>query len=373
MKQKIVLCYDYFLPAYKAGGPIQSIANLIRNLHNQFDFFVITSNSDMGENNQLNIISNSWENFENGKAKVIYLSNSKSTPFYIKKLIKEINPDKILVNGIYSISFSLAPAYFFSNKTIMHVRGMLHPGALSQKYYKKRLFLQVFKLLRIHNKIDFCASDDLEAGFIKTIFGLNTKVKIAQNFPAINTSDNKIIHKEVGSLKLISIALISKMKNHALVLEALNLVKSNVLWEIYGPIKDKKYWNYCELLIANLPKNIKVIYKGEINPNLVFETLPNFHFFILPSESENFGHALFEALISGTPIITSNNTPWNDLDIKHAGYNVELNSEAIATTIEICSNLNHNNYLQKVTGAVQYTKNAIDRDFIINQHNILFK
>ena len=37
---KVVICYDYFLPAYKAGGPIQSISNIVKNLHDFYDFFI---------------------------------------------------------------------------------------------------------------------------------------------------------------------------------------------------------------------------------------------------------------------------------------------------------------------------------------------
>lgn len=373
MKLKILLCYEYFLPAYKAGGPIQSLTNLIRNLNEKYDFYVITTNKDLGSNEPLAVIPNKWQDFENGKAKVIYLSNEKTKLIYIKKLIREINPDKIMVNGIYSIPFSILPSYFFPNKTIMHVRGMLHPGALSQKSYKKKLFLIGLKWLGIHNKIVFCASDEKEVSFTKAIFGKNSKVKIAQNFPATYDTKPEIIQKEVGDLKLVSIALIGPMKNHALVLEALALVKSNVSWDIYGPIKDNKYWEYCKQLIEALPENIKVTYKGEVNPKRVFETLKDYHFFILPSESENFGHALYESMIAGKPIITSHNTPWNNLEIHNAGYNVELNPEAIALAIQTVANLDNQDYLVKVEATRFFAKNAINEKVINDQYYNLFQ
>lgn len=372
MKVKIALCYNYFLPAFKAGGPIQSLANLIRNLHEEYDFHVITTNKDFGSDEELKVVPNTWIDFENGKAKVIYLSNEKTKIIYIKKLIQEINPDKIMVNGIYSIPFSIAPAYFFTNKTIMHVRGMLHPGALAQKSFKKKLFLTGLKWLGIHHKIVFCASDEKEGSFTKAVFGKNSKVKIAQNFPATYDIKPEIIRKEIGDLKLVSIALISPMKNHVLVLEALALVKSSVSWHIYGPIKDNNYWEQCKLLIAKLPRNISVIYEGEINPRQVFETLKDYHFFILPSESENFGHALYEAMLVGKPIITSHNTPWNDLEIHNAGYNVTLTPKAIATAIEESAALDNTNYTEKVRNIRSYAEHAIDREAIKQQHINLF-
>ncbi len=373
MKVKIALCYNYFLPAFKAGGPIQSLVNLIRNLHEEYDFHVITTNKDFGSDEELKVVPNTWIDFENGKAKVIYLSNEKTKSYFIKQLIQEVNPDKIMVNGIYSIPFSIAPAYFFSNKTIMHVRGMLHPGALAQKSLKKQLFLKVFNLFGITKKIVFCASDKKEESYTKAIFGKNSKVKIAQNFPATYDIKPEIIQKEVGDLKLVSIALISPMKNHALVLEALALVKSSVSWHIYGPIKDNNYWEQCKLLIAKLPRNITVIYEGEINPSEVFETLKDYHFFILPSVSENFGHALYEAMIAGKPIITSYNTPWNLLNENTAGYNVELSPASLATAIENAASLNQSDFNEKVEAVRTYAENAINREEIKQQYFELFK
>jgi len=372
LKVKIALCYNYFLPAFKAGGPIQSLVNLIRNLHEEYDFHVITTNKDFGSDEELKVVPNTWIDFENGKAKVIYLSNEKTKSYFIKQLIQEVNPDKIMVNGIYSIPFSIAPAYFFSNKTIMHVRGMLHPGALAQKSLKKQLFLKVINLFGITKKIVFCASDKKEESYTKAIFGKNSKVKIAQNFPATNHIKPEIIQKEAGDLKLVSIALISPMKNHALVLEALALVKSSVSWHIYGPIKDNNYWEQCKLLIAKLPRNITVIYEGEINPSQVFEILKDYHFFILPSESENFGHALYEAMLVGKPIITSHNTPWNDLEYHQSGYNVELDAKAISIAIETLVNLNHKDYLEKVEATRKFAKNAVDSVSIKLQYFNLF-
>jgi len=368
---KLVICYSYFLPGYKAGGPIQSIANLIRNLHSEFEIFVITSCKDFGSNKPLNVISNLWQDFEGGKAKVIYLNNEKATPFFIKKLIKEINPNKILVNGIYSIPFSLAPAFFFPNITIMHVRGMLHPGSLSQKTFKKKMYLAAIKLIGIHKKITFCGSDLNEENFTKAIFGEKVTVQIAQNFPAM-FDQIPAIQKEKGFVKLVSVALISPMKNHALVIEALRLVKANVMWHIYGPIKDKKYWKNCQQLIDNLPQNIIVSYQGEINPNEVYDALIEHHFFILPSQSENFGHAIYEAMIAGKPIITSHNTPWDLLQENNAGYNVDLTNESIASAIENCASLDRIHYETKVISVREYAEKAINIENIKRQYLNLF-
>ncbi len=368
---KLVICYSYFLPAYKAGGPIQSIANLIRNLHADFDMYVLTSNTEFG-GQVLEIEPNQWIDFEQNKAKIMYLSSENQSFFAIKKILQHLQPDKIFVNGLYSIPFTWIPALMYPTKTIVHVRGMLHPGALNQKSFKKRLFLAGVKSSGLHSKVTFCVSDEAEATHTKAVFGEKVKVQIAQNFPA-SFEALPALHKEKGEIKLVSIALISPMKNHALVLEALQQVQSKVVWDIYGPIKDQKYWEQCKQLLLTLPSNCIVSYKGELNPTQVYATLQNYHVFILPSESENFGHALYEAMIAGKPIMTSCNTPWNDLNENLAGWNVQLNTIAIQEAIENAAALTNETYLSMPQKVRDYALKAINREKIVNENVKLFK
>ena len=42
---KIVVFIDWYKPAYKAGGPISSIYNLIELLGDEMEFYVVTSDS----------------------------------------------------------------------------------------------------------------------------------------------------------------------------------------------------------------------------------------------------------------------------------------------------------------------------------------
>ena len=49
-KKSILIVYDYFYPGYRAGGPIQSLTNLIVVLQNYFDFSIFTSAFDLDQN-----------------------------------------------------------------------------------------------------------------------------------------------------------------------------------------------------------------------------------------------------------------------------------------------------------------------------------
>ena len=83
-KRKLCICVDWYLPAYKAGGPIQSISNLVSRVKDQFEISVMTSNTDLGEPLDLNGNAvNTWIDKEGYR--VIYLdaAHQKKT-FYNK-------------------------------------------------------------------------------------------------------------------------------------------------------------------------------------------------------------------------------------------------------------------------------------------------
>lgn len=318
---KILITYQYFLPAYKAGGPVQSINNTAKLLSSSVDteVYILCSNADL-DGTISDVDTNIWTQYAE-RIKVFY-SDKALTKSTVHEIIDSIKPDVIYINGLYSLPFTVYPLLYKPARKILSVRGMLHPGALSQKKTKKKIFLTVFKLLGLHRKCEYHATAPDEVKYIESVFGKKNKIWMIPNPP--NALDYlEPIDKKVGELKLVSISLISPMKNIKLVLQALKNCTSNISYDIYGPIKDTAYWNECVQLIPTLNINIQVTYKGEIEPSMVSRVLKNYHYFILPSKSENFGHAIFEALSSGRPVITSHNTPWNGLEEANAGFNLD--------------------------------------------------
>ena len=54
---------------------------------------------------------------------------------------------------------------------------------------------------------------------------------------------------------------------------------------------------------------------------------------IVEDSVENFGIVVAEALASGTPVLTTNGTPWNVLNSEHCGWCVDVNVEAIKSAL----------------------------------------
>jgi glycosyltransferase involved in cell wall biosynthesis len=72
----------------------------------------------------------------------------------------------------------------------------------------------------------------------------------------------------------------------------------------------------------------------------------------MPSRSENFGHAIFEALCAGTPVLIGDRTPWQELEATKAGFDVPLpNPAALAAAIDRLAAMNPAEYAQWRAGA----------------------
>jgi hypothetical protein len=52
-KPTILILNEYYLPGYKAGGPIRSISNLVSWLGDDFNFKIITTDRDYLDSNFL--------------------------------------------------------------------------------------------------------------------------------------------------------------------------------------------------------------------------------------------------------------------------------------------------------------------------------
>lgn len=350
---------------------MQSIANLVKEFHKDIEYYIFCGDTDLNGAELENIETNKWTRF-NEQTLVWYAGPEKISDTLVKQ-VELIKPDLLFIIGLFSWHFNMVPMMFCKGtKKILSTRGMLHPGALSQKKWKKKIYLKLFKLFEYHYKVSFHATDEEEANYIRSYIGKPAQVFIAGNFPN-KISLLPVIKKEAGKLKLISIALISPMKNILLVLEALEKVTGNIEYDIYGPIKDEDYWDLCKQQIKKLPGNISVIFHKEIEPSKIKGVLANAHVFVLPSKSENFGHAVFEALSAGRPVITSNNTPWNHLKESNAGINVSIENDIeLKDAIDLFASMDGDEMGMWSEGAYNYSERMVDVEKIREGYGRMF-
>ena len=208
---------------------------------------------------------------------------------------------------------------------------MLRASALRFKAFKKKNFLTLFRISGFPGKISFQATDETELKDIGHFFGSSVRITLLSNFPGILPDPPIPAVKKPGELFIIYVGRIHPIKNLAFLIQAMQKLSGRIKLTIVGSVEDSSYWQKCESLIRSLPGNIAVNYIGEM-PNLELPALTRqHHLFALPTLGENFGHAIFESLALGKPVLISDQTPWRDLARKKSGWDLPLNQPELFT------------------------------------------
>ncbi len=378
-KQVILILLPYYLPGIKMGGPVTSVYNIIQNLNQFFDFKIITFNKDLGEKKPYeNILVNTWITTE--YAEVYYIEKNGIYLWHLIKAIKNLKYDTLYLNSFFDIVFSI-PVVILSylkilkpKNIILAPRGEFYSEALNFKKDRKIIFLKFANFFKLYNKIKWHATSNLEYEQIKTIIKANSNISIANCIPNISKNNSNFIFINNPTLSIIYLARISKDKNVLFTFKILNEIKENVIFDLYGPIEDKHLWEKCKQYISQLPKNIAVNYKGVLPRNEVINTLTRYDLFFLPTFAENFGHSIAESLNVGTPVLISNNTPWQNLEEKQLGWDVDLNNKAkFIDVIQTLAKISPEDRNSNKTIRINNYLKTLNYDNIINQNLNLFK
>ena len=202
---------------------------------------------------------------------------------------------------------------------------MVGKGALAIKPLKKKVFISLFKLNGLHNKVVWHATSILEKEEIEEQFGHDLDIRVAPNLSSkMGLYQDKA--KKEKCLNVFFLSRIAVKKNLLKALEYLSDTNSEykINFSIIGPIDESEYWQSCEAYIKKMPKHIEVTYLGAIPNYKLKDTLKNQHILLLPTMHENFGHVIMESWQNGCPVIISNQTPWDELQEKYIGYSVPL-------------------------------------------------
>lgn len=337
MQTKILLFVDYYLPGFKAGGPLRTISNMTEQLSDQLDFFILTRDRDLGDVAPYTTVKiDQWS--EVGKARIYYASSAGRGLSSIRARIREIAPDVIYLNSFFSIDTARC-LYLRRRKLIgatpfvLAPRGEFSSGALDLKRHKKILYIRLMKSLGLCRGLLWQASSEWEKQDIQRVMGASAPIEVAPDLPLPDAPEDSLSSaapgraKVAGEARLIFLSRISPKKNLLFALELLGQIKGKASLDIYGPLEGAGYWQKCEQLMARLPANVEARYCGTVAPDQARETFSQYDFFLFPTLGENFGHVILESLTAGCPVLLSDRTPWRDLHECEAGWDLPLERE----------------------------------------------
>ncbi|MBC7910395.1 MAG: glycosyltransferase family 4 protein [Pyrinomonadaceae bacterium] len=359
--KKILIFIDYYLPGYKSGGALRTIANMVDRLGDRYDFSVISRGFDSGDKHTYEGIKiNEWNQV--GKAKVFHAGHGHLNFATIRRVLKDSTPDAVYLTSFFSplgIKFltlrrlGVAPDV----PVILAPEGEFSPGALKLKAMKKKIFRGLAFPGKLYRNLIWKAASEPEKEDIKRVAGRACEIFVAPNMPPRVMLENYDFGrkplKSSGAVRLVFLSRVMRKKNLDHTLRILPEVKGEVEFDIWGPLEDQPHWQECLQLIAAMPPNIKVTHRGSVSHEEVAETMSAYHFFVLPTLGENFGHVVLEAFSAGCPALVSDQTPWLNLPEKNLGWDVPLKrADLWREALQKCVDMDANSY-EKTSGAAR--------------------
>ena len=360
-KPVILIICDYYLPGFESGGALRTLVNMVDRLGDRFDFRIVTRDHDgpLDRTPYTNVKIGEWNRV--GNADVFYLSRDHIHGKRLTELIVEVTPDAIYLNSFFSRLTVLVLTLRKLRRikplpVILAPEGEFSPGALKLKAPKKQLYIRAAKLLLLFNDLSWKAACDTESNEIQNVLGKGIDIRVAPNMPP------RMIYAEFdqaakpakasGQARLVFLSRFMRKKNFNWLLEPLRSVTGDVSIDIYGTLEDEDYWTECRRIADTLPANITIEAKGPVRHEKVAATLSKYHFFILPTLGENFGHVFIEALASGCPLIISDTTPWRNLADSGIGWDLPLDAaDKWIAVLNECARMGNDEYQKRSANA----------------------
>lgn len=323
------------------GGPAKSVPYLVRDLNklNIKSYLISIRSKEKGLNEIIEKYKLEWNSFPNK-----YLKNTEYSPALREFLIDSIKKNVIVILHVHSLwkfmsflSSSLSKRY--KVPLILSLRGSIELNKLKKKIawklYQKNVF-QNSSVIHVTNKNDILKLREL---------GVNSPIALIPNgidldqFKFLKTKEQikKKLKLKVNKKYILFLSRIHQRKGLKYLVNAWVKIAENFRdWDllIVGPTYDIKYYNDIKKHINKFNLTRRVHFVGMLRGDIKLDYFNVSDLFVLPSYSENFGIAIAEAMAAKLPIITTQATPWEEINKCNAGWWVKLNQAEIDNALK---------------------------------------
>jgi len=314
----------YYPPAARGGGPIRSTEALIRHAPRRYEPFVVTSDRDHGSTSKLDVPSNRWTLRDGVAVRYSAVSRPGGTVAAITAARRR-RPQMLYFNSFMNPSFTILPMLLHrvgfwgrSTTAIIAPRGEFGEGALGRRPLKKRLYMGLFRALRMHRSVVWHSTAPHETEDIRSLWGSAAPIVERGNDSLLGARALPPSMNHGVPIRLVFVGRIVEHKGIAIVIEALAGTTRPVSLDIFGVQEDPDYFARCTSLAANAGPHATIRFHGALAPEEVVPTLNRFDALVLATRGENFGHIIAESLAASCIVMTTPTTPWTD-GLRHGG------------------------------------------------------
>ncbi|WP_226344408.1 glycosyltransferase [Agilicoccus flavus] len=314
---RVVAALPAYLPAYRGGGPIRTVAAMVARHGDRLDVHVVTGDHDWGERQPLPVPTERWTPV--GRAQVWYArAGSAASWWRTWRAVGRLRPDVLYLNGVFPTWTTIAPLAarrlgWRPGQVLLAPRGEFGSGALALRPDKKRVFLVAARLLGLFRGVTWHASTNLEADEIAGVVP-GAQIVVHENeveLPELATRA-PIPTADDGRLRIVYVGRVADKKGVDVLLEALSGVSTPTRIDVIGAAPDAAYLARCERLAETArTAGHRVDIAGAVRSDRVRSLFSSADVFAFPTAHENFGHTIAEALSVGCPVLLPDTTPWS--------------------------------------------------------------
>lgn len=266
------------------------------------------------------------------------VENDEKTPFGISanlyKALTQTDADIYHTNGLWRYCNHVAAvvARQQGKPFVLTPHGMLYPEALAQSKWKKRLLGSVCVYRDIRDAACIHVTCEEEMQHIRALGYTNPVAVIPNPVP------EALLQEHVEKAEKVRFGYLGRLhprKHVERIFDALTLLspeeQSKCELVIIGS-GETDYETWLKERVAQL-RLTNVRFLGFVEGEAKERQLAALHALFVPSDFENFGMIVAEALRGGTPVFASTGTPWRVLNEKRCGWWQEPTPEKIAVVM----------------------------------------
>ena len=222
---------------------------------------------------------------------------------------------------------------------IISLHGGIGANALLHNPWRKRIMLRLVLNKDLHMAACVHATSKQEADAYRALGFTNNVALIGNPVPIPDYLDT--LPRQQSRFRLGYLGRIHPLKKIDHLIRAWasagHAVREGELCIIGGG--DEAYTAMLHELVKQLGL-ANVRFTGFLSGKRKFEELAALSVLCLPSDSENFGLVVAEALLAGTPVIASRHTPWQSLETERCGYWTDNTVDGLSHAISACADKN---------------------------------
>lgn len=250
-------------------------------------------------------------------------------------LLDSIKPDVVHINCCWTPDCAMIQrlAQKQGYKVVLTPHGMLEPWIIQRHYWTRKVpALWLYQRAAIQKADSIQATAESERDNLLKL-GYNSNIKVVKLGIDAESITMKTSWKKSKQMLFLSRVHVKKGINY--LIEAADILRNELQGYkiVVAGEGDADYVDFLKYQIMDkgLQDIIQLI--GGVYGDRKWELFQTSDFFVLPTHSENFGLAIAESLASGTPVITTVGTPWNDLNSSNCGAWIEIGTQPLVETL----------------------------------------